>query len=309
MNAKIPVGDTIANAYSLAFKRYPALLRIVWLPGLLLIAAFGFIILPSFQDLTQAVRHQAQNQTVLDPAPMPDIAMFLLAELILLACYVWMGVGVAREALGMRKGSRFYYLPGMDEVRVTGAFIIVFMIAYLVMLGLMLVGLLLGCMLVLASGGSISNFDLSAWQGPAALPFVAIMIAIEIAAVYVMVRLTYLVVPVTLVERRIAVLRSWRLMRGNVLRAVAVWLVTLAPLCALEMVFGIALMAPVLSRLTAMPSPPSFADLIQIWRFYLPFYLVGLLAVMPIIAGLMAGPSAFAYRALVPKPKEESARK
>jgi hypothetical protein len=276
MPDKLSVAELVTRSYRFAFGRYAALLGIVWLPALVLVALFAWLILPAVTAMGPVIQYRSANPTILDPVIAPDFAMFALGDLLILFATVWMGLGVVGEALGLRKGSRFYYLPGLDELRVAGAFFILFLIAYLVMSGAMLVIVLIGAKLVLALGGSLPSFALSAWRGPALFPFVALIVCVEIVAIAILVRLTFLMLPVALAEHRVTVVRSWRLMQGNVLRAVAVALAAFLPVFAIEFIFGAAVLAGVPTVLTGM----------------------ALFAVLPIVAGLIAAPSAVVYQAL-----------
>ncbi|HEY1632994.1 MAG TPA: hypothetical protein VGF56_16875 [Rhizomicrobium sp.] len=284
MTTRLDIAQAVTRSYRFTFARYGALLGIVWLPGLLLIAVFAWAVMPGITSMGEVIQYRSPNPSIVDPVMAPDFARFALGDLSILCAYVWIGMGVVGEALGLRKGSRLVYLPGLDELRLAGAFFILFLIAYLVTSGLVLILVLAGARAMAAFGGTLPAFALSAWRGPALFPFVLLIVCVEIAAVAILVRLTFLMLPVALAEHRVTVVRSWRLMRGNVLRAIAVALLSFLPVFVLEAAFALAVLAHVAPWVCGL----------------------GLLAALPVVAGLIAAPSAFVYRELIAGKSEDA---
>ena len=310
VGGKIPVGKVIGQTYRLSFGRYGALLGTVWLPVLLLAAVAYLALIPAMQSFGNLVQYQIQHPHGPAPGQIPGFGLFALSELLFLTAYVWMGVGVAKEAMGLRTGSRFFYLPGADELRVVGTFIVVFIIFYAVVIAAMLVIGLVALIGFLILGGSEATFDPLSQGGLASVSFISFLVAFELGFFYVLVRMTHLVVPVTIAERHILITRSWALMRGNVLRAVAVLIVTILPVFVLELVLAGAFIIPLIAQLSALPpgtqpDPALFEKIAQDAQHYLPICGLIVFAIAPVVAGLIASPAAFAYRALVPaKPPE-----
>ncbi len=311
MSAKIPVGQVIGQTYRFAFGRYPTLLGIVWLPAVVMLAMGYFVWVPMMANFSHFAQEQAQHigQPGMAPVMMPNMGLFWLGELVLLLVYIWIGVGVSKEVLGLRTGSRFFYLPGVDELRVAGATILVIVISYAAMFAVVLVAVVIGIVGALAFGASGANWDRAGMDhmaGPAIAAIIVLAAFVYIALIYVMIRLIHLVVPATIAEKRIAVTRGWHLMKGNVLRAFVIAIVTSLPLIALELVVFIAFIAPVFPLMLAphkpQPDDAVFTAMTQAWMHYMPAYLLLGLLIAPIVAGLIGSPASFAWRALVPPP-------
>ena len=74
----------------------------------------------------------------------------------------------------------------------------------------------------------------------------ALAIGLLGALIYVQARLVYLLVPVTVVEKRFGLWRSWELSKGNFWRIVVVAVGTVAPLVILELFLFLILYVPII---------------------------------------------------------------
>jgi hypothetical protein len=128
-------------------------------------------------------------------------------------------------------------------------------------------------------------------------------VAGALAMLYALVRLSFLVAPVTVAEEQINLFRGWNLTRGNFWRILGVMLAIGLPIFVVYVVGVSALMGTEL----AAPVPAAIANngqklaqhLMQIVDRHLP-ELMGLeLILAPFTLGLNLGAAAFAYRALV----------
>ena len=308
---KIPVGQTIEQAYSFAFGKYFRLLGIVWLPLVVLAAIAHFLFWPHFLEaadfIGQIVRNHGRPDTglVFWAGPFQWLRLF---QIVALLVFIVIRVGVTKEALGLRSGPPFVYLSiGAAELRVVACYLILFAIAIaaviVVVIGAIILGLVAGGA---AAGLGAAKFDLHGMAGPGILLLVLLIVALYCAAIYVFVRLAFLMIPATVAESRIGIGRSWELTKGNFWRifviVIAVWL----PLLILEGIVFSIVAGPVFAQLVnAAQSGPDavHAQMAVLFKTMLAdmpwFWGIGLLF-SPIFFGLTRGPSAFAYRALVP---------
>jgi hypothetical protein len=301
---KIPVLETVGETYGLAFGRYFLILGIIWLPLVVLAAAFYFIVVPVFRDFISLIGHakdiQAMNTQM--QGLNGRIWLFDAAELVF---YAVVSVGITREAFGLRKPPKFFYLRfGADELRVLGGYLMliaVFMGVAFVSVFAILIAAATGAALTAALADA--GVHLTAQQ-LGVLGGLAIFVAV-LALIYVVIRLTYLLVPVTVAEHRFGILRSWELTRGNVLRIVGVVFITLLPMMVAGVILEIVAFMPIAMHMIAIGAqkrPPAevLSDLWATVTVYLPYYGLAMLAILPVLYGLMLGSPAFAYRALVP---------
>jgi hypothetical protein len=309
---KIPIGHIIGQSYRFSFRGYFTVLGIVWLPGLLLLAAAYFLMVPMMHEFAGIMRNMIQHPG--DPAAALAMQSTLSRvygfDFLVLLFMIWIQVGVTKEILGLRTGPRFVYLPsGADEGRVLLSYIVLIILAYLAIAAVAVVAVLIGlaCYAIFASGLA-SGFDpRTLGAGFVVVPFLLIYFAI----LYVFVRLLYFVGPATVAERQMILNRSWQLTRGNFWRIFAILLATLLPIYLAEIVLMGAAAIPMIHQLVAMRgNADPTAIFAAIWagmaRLLLYYAAVGFL-VAPFFYGLLIAPAAFAYRALVPaKPPEDA---
>ena len=166
---------------------------------------------------------------------------------------------------------------------------------------------------VLVAVGAVMAFGLglallaaaaSAIKQPALALVVALLTLAGIAAfLFVVVRLGFLIAPVTVAEEQISLTRGWVLTAGNFWRLVAVILAIGMPLflvyaAGMAVIGGPELFAP----LPAAPEAMDQALNARLASFgqHMPSYIGLTLLVAPFSLGLNLGAAAFAYRALVP---------
>lgn len=305
---RIPVGQTIAQSYAFVFGRYFSLLEIIWLPYVLLGAANFLVMAQVMKGIATAAPETGHPDIF---GAMQSMRLVWLVNLIALAFFAIMLVGVAREALGERRKTRFVYLRlTMDELRAAGAIFFLFAMLYAVMFGVAMIGALLGAVAVAvlqANGGSVGQ------PGPAAgiAEIIAIVAAFALvigtAVLYVGVRLSFLFLPVTLVEKRFGLWRSWELMRGNFWRAVAIGFAVTIPILLINgAIFWFSMGPFVLGMMRHFGDPHAMTDQAQMFRSEMlamwtsmPYLWAAGLAAAPIIYGLSAVPGVFAWRAMM----------
>jgi hypothetical protein len=319
--SKIPVGRTIGRSYGFAFGDFLPLLGVLWLPLLLSGVAGYFILLPIYQhlpDMLDAISRNPNGSRTVPPEIFETFRWSGLFNLFALAMLAVIAVGVTKEALGLRKGPRFVYLAfGADEFRIIGGYILVFALMIAGAIALEIVAAILAIVgAAVFASGTAGHLDPKAAGSGVHLAILLVgllVVLVEFAFAYVYVRLSYLIVPVTVAEHRFGVWRSWELTKGNFWRIFAVTLAILLPIMIIEFVaMAFAFGSSLVGILSAMQKSP--ADMVhQMAQFMrgigmvLPYaWGIGFIF-SPIIYGLWLAPAAFAYRALVPAVSEAGA--
>jgi len=308
---KIPVFQTVGRAYGFAFGRYFSTLSIIWLPMLLLFVLAWFLVVPRFPEMlrifSQIAQHPDDNaaNTQLLTEFNRSAAYLQLFNLIELAFGVIILSGITKEALGLRTGPRFYYLQfGSAELYVLIAVILMVVIIFGVIMAAFLGGLIIGLIGVLVLGAAGSGGGPTAAQGILGL---IVGLAAMVGAFYVLARSLFLLVPVSIAENVVGIGRSWTLAKGNVLRILATFLLTVLPLALIEFIVILVLVVPVAIQFvneSKNGGQEAVQHHVQALLNAAPEYLVGFGVVAfllaPIGYGLLVSLPAFAYRALVP---------
>ena len=217
--SKIPVGATIAHAYSFAFGQFLRVLGIVWAP-LLVSIAFALLITPGFlgNHIDVADKEEIARQS------MKLLPLSLVVTIIIRAM---IATGVTEFALGQRTGlTLVYFSLGASVWRFVGAWLLVILVMFLLMLGGALVIGILAAVGGIALGAA-GHGTIGAWFG---LFIGVVAIAYYFALIYAAVRLTFFIPPVIVAEKKIDLARGWQLARGNFWRIFIVGLVIFLPL-------------------------------------------------------------------------------
>lgn len=320
-HGRIPIGRTIGATFDFALGRYWAILGVIWLPLLLLLAAQYFVLVPYFIRLFDFMQYAIQHAKEHPTAPSGLQAMTpMIWSLngLTLVLSVWMQVGLTKTALGLRTGPLFVYVPvGLDELRVIGGVLVFIAILYGVCLGVGIVGAIVAMVLfALASGGAFAFSVADGVKPWLACGIVACVAAILCAIVYVQIRFTYLLVPVTVAEKRFGLWRSWEMSKGNFWRTFMVGVGTLSPMVAFEFIlifaFYFALALSLITKAAMFhphsaghPNPAAAAAfmkmLFQDVAIYGGIVAAIVIPLLPIFYGLRCASSAFAYKALTEK--------
>ncbi|HKD23256.1 MAG TPA: hypothetical protein VKB71_14670 [Rhizomicrobium sp.] len=317
----IPIGRTIGEAYDFALGRYLPILGVIWLPLALLVAAEYFVLLPYFLRVFEFVQFALQHAKD-HPVPPPEMATMRpyiwSVDALAVVVSVWIQVGIAKTALGVRTGPLFAYVPvDFAELRVIGGYLVFFAILYGAIIAFAIVfGIGVAVVAALVSGGA---YDFSHVGGTAPWIFGGVVLcvfAIIAALIYVQVRLLFLLVPATVAEKRFGLWRSWELSRGNFWRIFVVGVGTLSPLLAFEFVlifaFYILIVLTVVANVmmlkahgTVHGGPAAVANVLaMLWRYAVVYGAVIaaiVLPLLPIFYGLRFSPSVFAYRSIADK--------
>lgn len=284
---RLPIGETIRFAYQFALNQLGTIIGLIWIP-MVAIAILRF--LP--YGLGDNTLSPESNPTAAGSAALRGI-VFALASILL---YASINVAVVRQALGLRKGPAIaHFALGAPEFRMWGAMMLLFAIVVVMMLGF---GLALAATIAVAT--LLHN---PAIGGILALPVTIGGLCLLLVAI---VRLGFLLVPVTVVENKISFERGWLLTQGNFWRISAAMFVVTLPLALVLLGSFVVLMGPQLAALAAdMPklTQQDFADKLQLIVDSHITTIIGInLIVAPFSVGLTLGASAFGYKVLSAKP-------
>src|ERR1051326_1194626 len=207
---KIPFGKTIAYAYSFTFGQLGTIIGLCWLP-LVLMAVLQFLPYAfGGNPMAPAENAAAQGRHALTG---------LASSLLMLLLYSMMYVPVTRQALGLRKGSAFVHIAlGPPEFRVFGALLLFFIVMMAMVIGIGILSLVLG-------GVSLATGK----NAVVALISALLILAAVLGFIYAIVRLSFLIVPVTVAEEHVSLPRAWLLTQHNFWRIFAVLLAVLVP--------------------------------------------------------------------------------
>lgn len=211
---KLPVGRAIAASGAYVVAHIADLLRVLWLPTLLLVAAL-FFVLPRYMGPMAEI-------AAMGPAPDPSAVIALMGP-----AFKWIGAALLANAVfypiayagvlkhvvrGESPRLPFYLRFGGDEWRVLAAFVLLVVMISLVYL--------VGALGTLALGAALAAL------APAAANAVVSAGVVAFAAVvlWFCLRLS-LIFPATIATRRIGLPTSWAATRGNVWRLVPYFLV------------------------------------------------------------------------------------
>jgi hypothetical protein len=280
--SKIPVGKTIAYAYSFTFGHLGTIIGLVWLP----------LVLKTVLNFLPHIAGNGIDPTDLSPLMQASQAIggvAIVALSLLLNAMIY--VAVTRQALGLRQGgATVHFALGMPEFRAFGALLL------LVVIALAFMATYMGATLIAAAAGERSP--------PMAVVAGVIAIGGAFAFVYILLRLAFFVAPVIVAEDQANLGRGWTLAQGNFWRILAVVLATGVPLMVAYMIGTWILLG---SDATTYFSPAAAASNLDamvkhemlILDRHLPALLGLDLILAPFNLGLIFGASAFAYRAVV----------
>jgi len=291
---KIPVGATIAHAYRFAFGKFPALLGIAWLPFAILIAGS---LLVARQSILLSAAMAGRNFSGMGSTLLILLPFYIVTLVLTLMQFA----GMTEEALGTRKGSRFFYFNlGRPLWRLAGTFVLFLLVA---------IGMIIGAVVGVAAISFLGGLAGTVGRGIA----VAVgTIAIYLGLIYAWVRASFLLSPVAIAEDRIGLGRAWSLGKGNFWRVFLILLAILVPVTVIDILFmfgfvwdGMPPAAPAGATPAQLQAAQAAAQawnaamtarMTHYWFITYPFFLIFTL----LFFGLIVGAQAFAYRALIP---------
>lgn len=284
--SKLPVGKTIAYAYTFTFTELGTIIGLCWFP-LVLIAVLQFLPYAFGSDPMAP----AANLTEQGRIGLEKFASSLLQVLLYAIIYV----PVVRQALGLRKGGAlFHFALGPPEFRLFGALVLFVLVLMAMAVGIGILGL------VSAGLGAATG------KGPlVALGLAILIFAAVLGFVYAILRLAFVLVPVTVAEEHVSLTRAWLLTQGNFWRIFAILAAVMLPVYLIHLIGLVSIIGPGL--FAPLPSDTAAAQQAIAGRFaligqHMPAYLGLTLILAPFGIGLSIGASAFGYRALTASP-------
>lgn len=275
---KLPVGKVVLGAYGFTFGHLGTIIGLIWFP----------VVVSTLLEFLSQVASSGGAAPDSITAGTGAFAVWLL-RLLLTAI---ISVAVTRQALGLRQGpATFYFALGQPEFRLFGAILMVVAAPVLVYSA---------CLVAAVTAAAAMGME-----GPMALAVVVLVFIGGPALIYAIVRLSFLVAPVTISENRVDIARGWALTGGNFWRIVAVILAIAAPIYLLQVVGTFVVTG---SEIAAVIPPNGAHDaqsvrqyivaLVDIFNRHAPALMGIDLILAPFSLGLSLSASAFAYREL-----------
>lgn len=293
---KIPVLSSIRYAYGFTFGHLGTIIGLVWLPMVILAVAGYFVMSHYYGTFPAAVAEG-------NPAAIGQSAVIVLMwSLVSLLISAIMYTAITQHALGRRDKPAIVHLAlGMTEIRVFGALIGFAAIIVLFLIGY---GVASGTAMALSVRTALAGVKLAAGL---------FTLGLLLAMFYALVRLSFLLIPATVAEKKIGLARAWQLSRGNFWRIVAIGLAALGPITLVAFGAEVAILgpdfflhsaaAPVGDKAAQMHA---LAEQMRIASAHLPV-LYGLSFLLaPFFMGLGLAPSAAAYLALTAPDRPDS---
>lgn len=292
---KIPVAQTVAEAYRFTFVHLGKVIGLIWLPIVVLTVGAYFVLVPYYDQMAASM----ENGDIAQQGPM--MVRMLAFELVGVVLFAVIAVAVTREILSPLKRPAFLRFGlGPAEFRVVGGFVALLALVMVFTIAVVLVGVVAGVIVnALAPGAG----QVAATQRVLGVTGLFSLIG-GLAMLFVLVRLSFLLVPAAVIEGKIGLERSWKLTKGNFWRILAIGLATMVPVAAVSLAVNIAILGPdflnphfELARDAAAQGRHMAAQM-RLMSQHLPLLMgVGFL-LAPFNYGLLLSPAAFAYQAL-----------
>lgn len=269
---KLPVGQTISDAYGFTFTHLGTIIGLIWFP---------MVVSTLLNFLPQLAAGYGDATTAAGTSAIEGLAVLLLTLLLSAIMYV----AVARQALGLRQGTAvFHFALGQPEFRVYGALLIIYFF----------IGIAVLAQLEAQNAG-----------GPAATLATFIALPAVVFVIFLAIRFGFILVPAIVAENRLDFARIWTMTRGNFWRIFAVVVAIVVPLWFVECAGAFALMGKEIAA--ALPPPQTtdpqilqqhLATLQDVVGRHMPQLMFIWLIMAPFSLGLTLAASASAYRAL-----------
>jgi hypothetical protein len=289
---KIPVGQTVRFAYAFTFGEIGTIIGLIWIPTLINAIATFFVLRAYYGTLIDSFENGM-------PPSGGGLGWPLLLAFLAMLLVAMIGVAITQQAMGLRQGPAFARVSlGSAEWRAFGGFFGLYM--------LLVLFLAVFAMLVGGAGVATAN---AVQSNPSLAGLIAAVIGLGVivgglVVAYLVVRLSFLLVPSVVDGGEFGLSRSWLLTKGNFWRIVAIGFATLLPIAVAFAIAEIFILGPgvFVSNLQfgsdAAGRVRGMVVQMRAMRENMPI-LTGLTFVIsPLLYGLMFSASAFAYRAL-----------
>ncbi len=291
---KLPVGQTIRFAYAFTFGEIGTVIGLIWIPTLIN-AVIGFFVAGAYY------RVMADSfDSGLPPAGAGVTLQFILTffSMLLLAM---IGVAITRQAMGLRQGPAFAHVSlGSAEFRTFGGY---FGLSVLIFVFVFLFALVLVGVTIVATTVAKVSAEAPMLKGGVALG----ALVGGLLLVYMIIRLSFLLVPAVVDGGEFGLTRSWQLTHGNFWRIVAVGCATLLPIFLIFGAAEYAILGPEFFKQQMLLTKDATANIHQMagqmraMQTHMPVLMGLSFVISPILYGLAFAPAAFAYRALTGK--------
>jgi hypothetical protein len=279
--SKIPVGATIAQTYRFVLGNLFPILGLIWASWAMAIGA---------EYLLYEARYYF-------PSPWLQDAIFVAFYVLMFFLIAMQAVALSKRALKLKTTTVYAYLTFEPAVwRLFLAFVL-------------LTGLLASAIAAIAQALIEVNDmppiteDLRILAG-----FLFCILLLFCALMYILLRLSFFLAPVCVVEQSFGLLRSWQLSRRNFWQSFVIWVCVFAPTMIGMLLYNYAI---VFRTVHDVPSPIAILALrgavtTRVNEYWYLFYPANL-ALEIIFVGLVFGAQCFAYRALMPAKSEAEA--
>ncbi len=289
---KIPVGQTIRFAYAFTFGEIGTIIGLIWIPTLINAVASFFVLRAYYDTLINSFENgmPPSGAGLGWPLLLAFLAMLLLAMI---------GVAVTQQALGLRQGPAFARISlGSAEWRAFGGFFGLYL----------LLVLFIAVFAIVVSAASLASTN-AAQSNPASAGLLAGVIGLAVLIgvgilLYLVVRLSFLLVPSVVDGGEFGLSRSWLLTKGNFWRIVLIGLATLLPIVLILSVVQLVLFGPgyfipdLQQGGDAAARVRGLVDKMRTTRENMPVLMGLSFVISPLLYGLMFSAAAFAYRSL-----------
>jgi hypothetical protein len=300
---KIPVRQTIAEAYRFTFVGLEKVIGLIWLPTVILTVGSYFVMSPYLAGMAQAIETNDFAQQG------PQLALMFGFEVACLVLMAMIGVAITREILNPLKRPLFLRFGlGGTEFRLVGALVGLYVLLLLFVILCVIAAVALGFVLnaVLPGAASLASAPgATRGLGMAAL----IGLCLSPVLFYLMARLAFLVVPCIVMEGKFGIERSWQLTKGNVWRIIGICFAIMLPILIVSMIGQVVILGPEyfnphleLVKDQAAQAKHNVENL-RLLASKLPLLVGFSFLLAPFTSGLGFSAPAFAYRALMAQEK------
>jgi hypothetical protein len=299
---KIPVWRTIGQAYGFTFGNLATIIGLIWLPLAILLVGGYFTISHYFDGVLTAI---ASGNRYAAYSGAGYFYLYRIAGLLLEAV---IAVSVMRLALGLRDKPAFVdFRLWLTELRMFAAFVALSLVLIAVEIAAFIAVLIAAVALGLTLRFTGPIADVPA-QTIALYGVLALLAAFVATVLFAAIRLSFLLVAVTVSENRIDLIRVWELTRRNFWRVFLISICVGLPTWILYAGVQLAVIGFVAGDATSV-SPMSIpfsgsvaavAARMHQMLAWLPYLYGTWFLVRPLVLGLTSGAAAAAYRALVP---------
>jgi hypothetical protein len=231
---KIPVGGTIAHAYSFTFGNILNNIGAIWIP----FAVFWLMlyILPMV----------VPDGALIEGARAGSVSVGLSFSLSLLfMLFFWLiasaqTAGLSKEAFGLRRGNAFLQFPfGAAAWRILGNVVVYLLVMFVIYLALSIL------IYLIAKLFGIAGTDVDAMSTGARVMRAILGLAFLCALIYVSTRLWFFIAPVSVAQHQVSLIKTWELSKGNFWRIFAILFVLFIPFLIVDGILFYKIFGPI----------------------------------------------------------------